>query len=232
MNRLTELANKYNTDKGTNKVADNGDSSHGYTEFYDEYYKPLIGTHPVILEIGVWKGASIKMTYEYFNGDCDIYCLDINANAATYIKELGDNVHFHLVDQSDEAQLVNFASQMKEQEVKFDIILDDGSHRVWDQMISYYCLRKLLKPNGLYILEDLHTSWTDGWHVNPQLNSTALEFFGNFKPYDKFDINRNLELFNEIKWVNVILNNANNVHCNNIANLHHNRSVTAIIKLY
>lgn len=58
MNRLTEIANRYNTDKGTNSNCDNNCKGHGFTEFYYNYFKDL--KHPIILEIGVWKGASIK----------------------------------------------------------------------------------------------------------------------------------------------------------------------------
>ena len=37
MNRLTEIANKYNTDKGTCTSCDNGAPGHGFTKFYYDY---------------------------------------------------------------------------------------------------------------------------------------------------------------------------------------------------
>jgi hypothetical protein len=64
MNRLTEIANKHNTDKGTNTKCDNGGVGHGFTTFYYDYFKDL--KRPIILEIGVWKGASIKMYNDFF----------------------------------------------------------------------------------------------------------------------------------------------------------------------
>ena len=146
MNRLTEIANKYNTDKGINACADNGGSGHGFTEFYFDYFKDL--KHPIILEIGVFHGASIKMYNEFFNGDCEIYCIDIDKKCD--VSRLGNNIHFYLVDQGNEKQLSDFVSNLGD--VKFDIILDDGSHVINHQMLTYLHLRKLLKEDVMYIM--------------------------------------------------------------------------------
>jgi hypothetical protein len=40
-----------------------------------------------------------------------------------------------------------------------DVILDDGSHKMRDQQITLAKLFKMLKSDGIYILEDLHTSF-------------------------------------------------------------------------
>jgi hypothetical protein len=40
----------------------------------------------------------------------------------------------------------------------YDIIIDDGSHRMWDQQIALGFLWKMLNPGGIFIVEDLHTS--------------------------------------------------------------------------
>lgn len=224
MNRLTEIANKYNTDKGTNVCCDNNCHGHGFTEFYYDKFKDL--KDPVILEIGVWKGASIKMYNEFFNGDCEIYCIDIDKSCD--VSKLGDNIHFYQVDQGNKTQLENFKSKIGD--VKFDIILDDGSHLIEHQMISYMCLRKLLKPTGIYVMEDLHTSFGDCWSFNNNKPSTALDFFINFKPFYKFTKEENFELLNEIQSVE-LFNNYNGSCQDKYENLRRNRSLSAVIKL-
>lgn len=222
MNRLTEIANKYNTDKGTNSTCDNSGRGHGFTEFYYNYFKEL--NHPIILEIGVWKGASIKMYNEFFNGNCEIYCIDIDPNRD--VSNLGNNIHFFVVDQGDEEQLKKFVSKISD--VKFDIILDDGSHQIYHQMLTYSIFRKLLKPNGMYIIEDLHTSFLESWGNSYGTESTTtLDFFVDFIPFEKFTNELNTELFNEIKTVELFSNDDN--LCAN--NFRKNRSLTAIIKL-
>ena len=39
-----------------------------------------------------------------------------------------------------------------------DVFMDDGSHMMKDQQITLAAFFKCVKPGGLYILEDLHTS--------------------------------------------------------------------------
>lgn len=226
MNKLTEIANKYNTDKGTNLNCDNGSKGHGFTEFYYNHFKDL--KHPIILEIGAWKGASIKMYNEFFNGDCEIYCIDIDPSRD--VSGLGDNVHFFVVDQGDINQLKNFVLEMGD--VKFDIILDDGSHQMMHQMLTYSVFRKLLKPDGMYIMEDLHTSFLESWGSNygDEKATTTLDFFISFIPFEFFTDELNMELFNEIKSVE-LFNNDNDSYPRTPENVRKNRSLTAIIKL-
>ncbi len=77
MNRLTEIANKYNTDKGTVAY-----EKHGYTEEYSKYI-PEKGIFD-LLEIGVWHGDSIKMWNEY-NPQIFVSGIDIDPNCLNYI---------------------------------------------------------------------------------------------------------------------------------------------------
>jgi hypothetical protein len=220
MNRLTEIANQYNTDKGTNIVCDNGFNGHGFTEFYYDHIKHL--NKPTILEIGIWKGASTKMFNEFFNCECEIYCIDIDPNSD--VSNLGDNVHFYVVDQGNEEQLRNFVKEIGD--VKFDIILDDGSHQIYHQMLTYSILRKLLKKDGMYIMEDLHTSFSEFSSYNYGEETTTLDFFAKFVPYHRFSEELNHILFNEIKTV-ILFNNCNNSNTNTRVD----RSLTCIIKL-
>jgi len=55
MHRLTELANKYETDKGS--------LNHNYTEVYPKY---LPENPKKMMEIGIWKGSSLRMWNEYY----------------------------------------------------------------------------------------------------------------------------------------------------------------------
>lgn len=56
----------------------------------------------------------------------------------------------------------------------FDVILDDGSHKMEHQQISIGVLFRKLKSGGIYVLEDLHTSYKN--YIETQ--SHGLEFFG------------------------------------------------------
>ena len=220
MNRLTEIANKYNTDKGTNKLCDNGFCGHGFTEFYYDFFSKY--RNPVILEIGVFKGNSIRMFNEFFGGKCEIYCLDVNPDYD--VSHLGENIHFSVLDQGDIKEFVKNLNG-----IKFDIILDDASHIQYNQMLSYSVFRKLLKPNGIYVMEDIHTSFLESWGAKKE-PTTTLDFFVGFIPYHMFDEKLNFEMLNEIQTVQ-LFSNYNGSEPVNPQTLRRNRSMTAIIKL-
>ena len=150
MNRLTKLANKYSTDKGTEYMY-----KHTFTEFYEPYLKKF--EHPTILEIGTGDGGSAKMFSAYYDGDCEIYTLDILPIADKF--EGYNNIHTYVVDASNEDSVWGFIESLNG--LKFDIIIDDASHRYKDQYISLVYFRQCLKKGGLFIMEDLHTSYAN-----------------------------------------------------------------------
>lgn len=223
-NKLTMIANACNTDKGDDVLCGGGFRGHGFTNFYYDYFRNI--KHPVILEIGVFKGESIRMFNEFYNGDCEIHCIDIDP--ACDVSNIGDNVHFHLVDCGNKEQLELFVENMED--VKFDIILDDASHVVYHQMLTYSYFRKMLNTDGIYVMEDLHTSFVECFPMTISEETTTLDFFVKFTPYFRFSDELNAELLNEIKSV-TLFNNYNGSHPDRLDCVRNNRSLTAIIKL-
>jgi hypothetical protein len=67
MKILTEIANKWGTDKGFEYR-----EGHGFTEFYNDIFNEYKEKAEKenrklnILEIGVWEGCSVKMLNEFF----------------------------------------------------------------------------------------------------------------------------------------------------------------------
>lgn len=196
MKELTYVANKYSTDKGTEIYhgdptlkGDHGvNCRHGYTEFYDSYFAKFKETRPVILEIGVAEGGSVRMLNDYYHGNCEIYCIDIQEKWSK-IEELGDNIHFILGDQSNAEFLKNFTYFLNTNNIMFDFIIDDGSHVVDHMMLSYNYLYSYVKPTGFYIIEDINTTYDPAYNpavendeYNPILFFTQLKNFHIFVP--------------------------------------------------
>jgi hypothetical protein len=133
---LTELAQFHGTDK----------YDHGFLEFYEKFLPMSINS---LLEIGIGHGASLKMWAEYYP-EAQITGLDIidwsplnNGRISTVIG-----------DQSNAASLGSILS-LKDDNCLFDIIVDDGGHKMDQQIIS---LATLIPHCKYYVLEDLHTA--------------------------------------------------------------------------
>ena len=57
-----------------------------------------------------------------------------------------------------------------------DVVLDDGSHMVPHQVVSFAALFPLLSEGGLYLIEDMHTSyWPGRFRGGLKRNGTAIE---------------------------------------------------------
>ena len=159
MKELTKLGIKYGTDKAT---------YHLYTEIYDDYFKKF--NNPNILEIGVHRGASLQMHNEYFNEKCNIVGLD-SRDRLKY-KGNGKNIKIITGDQSKIEDLKKCVDAVKEKE--YDIIIDDGGHFVKAQQISFSFLFDFVKKKGIYIIEDLQTSFSEKY--NPEKNLNTIDF--------------------------------------------------------
>jgi hypothetical protein len=142
MKSLEEISLHYESDKGN--------VYHGYLSIYEKYFSKYRDTLENFLEIGLWKGESIKMWREYFNvGNlvgADI--LDLS-----HIKL--HNTQIHMCDQSSREDLENLVKKTYNQ---YDIIIDDGGHMMHQQQITLGVMFKYLKSGGVFVIEDLHTS--------------------------------------------------------------------------
>jgi hypothetical protein len=160
---LTELANKYGSDKGTEGPSRHW-PVHNYTDVYEAYLIGLRTRSINLLEVGLgvrgdsWDaqvahgrnvrgGASMLMWHDYFP-NAKIYGADIHE--ATFLDN--DRITTFQVDQGNRDQLVEMAGQV---DGGFDVIIDDGSHRADHQQITFGAVFPFLKPGGIYFIEDL-----------------------------------------------------------------------------
>lgn len=169
MDRLSELANKAGTDKGTTAFC-----SHSYTIIYNQLFEPLTSGHVKMLEIGVadprFPGASAKMWRDYFP---DLYFVgyDINPEAGKY-QDLANNIYIFIGDQNSPEDLQRCIDSHGGE---FDIILDDGSHYSEHILTSFENLFPHLKPGGYYVIEDLHSVYTKASITLPKLDEIIRE---------------------------------------------------------
>ena len=136
---LLEIAKKYPTSK----------NDHGFIEIYHKYFSNLKDHKINILEIGVERGDSLRMWREYFT-NATICAIDLHDRNISV-----NNTEILIGDQSDYIFLQSLVNKYK----KFDIIIDDGSHQSKHIISSFNFLFKHLSDDGIYVVEDLQTSY-------------------------------------------------------------------------
>ncbi len=148
--------------------ADKASNFHNYTEIYAKYFAPIKDQPIKFLEIGIYKGSSVKLWEEYFK-NAELHFIDITLKRLEYSPQ---RAHFHIADQEKPQDLLKF---IEDTGGNFDIILDDGGHMMIQQVMSFKYLFPHVKSGGMYIIEDLHTSyWTEyGGGNHPR---TAIAF--------------------------------------------------------
>ena len=101
-----------------------------------------------ILEIGVLDGRSLASWADYFP-NAKVYGLDIDPDCVRF--ESG-RTHIFTGGQTDSDLLARVRNEVPE---GFDIIIDDGSHYVDHVITTFGELFPHLRPNGIYVVEDL-----------------------------------------------------------------------------
>lgn len=135
-----------------NSLTDKSSLFHNYTKIYAKYLGNLKNKPIKFLEIGIFKGNSVKMWEQYLT-KADLHFIDITSQHIEYFSE---RATYHYLDQANSAQLSQFIIDTGG---NFDIICDDGGHRMDQQFNSFVALFPTLKSGGLYIIEDLCTSY-------------------------------------------------------------------------
>ncbi len=128
---------------------------HHYFDIYSKYFERYRDRPITMLEIGVFRGGSLRMWKEYFHPDSMIVGIDVDTSCQAH--EIADqNVFVRIGSQADPTFLASVNGEFG----PFDIILDDGSHKTHHQIISFGALfRDALKDGGCYMVEDVHTNY-------------------------------------------------------------------------
>jgi hypothetical protein len=161
MSTLDNLAKVYGTDKSSDK--------HNYCVKYEKYLPFNRYDKLNILEIGVLDGKSLLTWKDYYYRS-NILGIDINPDCKKYEE---DRIFIELGSQADD----KFLNQISNEYGPFDFILDDGSHLNEHVIYSFETLFQYVKSGGIYIVEDVATSyfpWYGGGLNDPK---SMMEYF-------------------------------------------------------
>lgn len=161
---LTSLAQKYGSDKGSNLLQNPYPwAPHTYTTYYEALFGHCREKITKVFECGIGSsdqsvlsnmsssgapGASLRMWRDYFP-NAIIVGGDIDPKTIFF----EDRIKSYVLDQTNPELINSFWLSVGEEQ--FDIIIDDGLHTFNAGITLFENSIARLKPNGVYIIEDI-----------------------------------------------------------------------------
>jgi glycosyltransferase involved in cell wall biosynthesis len=144
-----------------------------YFEIYERHFNKFRNQPISLLEFGVLHGGSLQMWKHYFGPTAKIYGADINPRCAELAEE---NISILLADQENRESLRNICNSLP----KFDIIIDDGGHTMLQQTTTFEEMWGQLKDGGIYLIEDMLTSYWPAFGGGYKSPVSFVEYTKNF----------------------------------------------------
>lgn len=140
-----------------------------YFPIYTRYFTPYRHRPVRVLEIGVYRGGSMRMWTRFFGPQAHLVGMDVDPVA---IECARGEYTVVLGDQSSPDDL----RRVHEEHGPFDVIIDDGGHTMEQQIVSIETLFPLLAEGGVYLVEDCHTSYWDSYEGGRNRPGTFIEW--------------------------------------------------------
>jgi len=140
-----------------------------YFDIYERYLSKYRNKPVTLLEIGISHGGSLQLWKKYFGEGAKIFAIDVNPECKKLEEE---NVSIFIGSQSDAAFLESVVKQLP----PLDIIIDDGGHTMIQQIVSFEVLANYVKPDGVYICEDTHSSYWYEYRGGLRKKGTFIEY--------------------------------------------------------
>jgi len=129
------------------------DSWAHYQEGYHNHFHRFRGKNVTFMEIGIQSGGKIGIMRDYFGPGFKYIGIDINNSTRMF--DTADWINVEIGNSEDR----EFLRSMKKKYPHVDIFLDDGGHTMKQQMIAIEEMLPHVHEEGVYICEDLSTTW-------------------------------------------------------------------------
>jgi len=142
-----------------------------YFEIYERHMNQYRGKPVTLVEIGVLKGGSLEMWSKYLGPQSRIIGIDTNRDCLKFVYD-ESNISIEIGDQSSKAFWDDFLLKYP----SIDILVDDGGHRMEQQIVTFENVFPKMNMNGTFICEDCHTSYFPGHGGNLKQSNTFIEY--------------------------------------------------------
>lgn len=179
---LCEMGEFYDTDKSPLRKDTTEDRhAHAYTPYYNSLFLSSRGKKLNICEIGI--GSSLLMWQEYFWNSI-IYGFDYNQPLLNSFKNKY-NTNRIILNHMDvrEPEIIN--NSFESSGVTYDLIIDDATQYLEDQLNVIRKAVNYLNPGGFIIVEDVYTYRDE----NEYIEGLGQEVLSNFQKYFFIELN-------------------------------------------
>ncbi len=139
-----------------------------YLPIYERHLERFAGRSLILYEIGVSGGGSLQLWKKYFGPYASIVGIDIDPACASMEER---QISVRIGDQADTAFLADVVAEFGPP----DVVIDDGSHMPGDLWASFAFLYPLMRRDGLYLVEDLHTAYWENFGGGLRRAGTFVE---------------------------------------------------------
>jgi cephalosporin hydroxylase len=140
-----------------------------YFDIYHRHFQHLRGQAFTMVEFGVYHGGSLQMWKNYFGDQVKIIGVDINPACASLNEE---QIHIEIGDQEDR----KFLQTLRDRYGPLDLIIDDGGHTMGQQIATFEELYPAVSEDGIYLVEDLLTSYRLNFNAGYRRPNTFIEY--------------------------------------------------------
>lgn len=139
-----------------------------YFDIYHRHFARYRGEALTMIEIGIFNGGSLPMWRDYFGPQATIVGVDINPECAKFAEP---GIEVVIGDQADRAFLRSLADRYPDAAV----VVDDGGHRMNQQIATFEELYPRLRSEGVYLCEDTHSSYMPAFGGGYRQPQTFIE---------------------------------------------------------
>ena len=169
-------------DVSTNHKGKYSDKWSLYLDFYWQLFEPLQGSSFDLLEIGVQNGGSLEIWGKFFKNVTNIIGFDNDPKCAK-LKFDDSRIKVFIGDASTKET----RDIIKRETSDLGVVIDDGSHTSSDIIRTFLLLFPLVKPGGIYVIEDLHASYWESWQGGLSSPSSSMQFLKLLADVVNFD---------------------------------------------
>jgi hypothetical protein len=140
-----------------------------YFEIYHRHFQSFRNKPVTIVEFGVSQGGSLQMWKHYFGPRARIIGVDINPKCAALAEP---QIQIRIGDQEDR----NFLRSLANEVGGIDVLIEDGGHTMGQQIATFEELWPNIVEGGVFLIEDLHTSYWEKYGGGLRREGTFVEY--------------------------------------------------------